>query len=224
MEQYSDEWFAARIGKVTASRICDVIAKTKSGPSASRGNYLAELVSERLTGKAADRFVSGPMQWGTDIEPMARDAYSQIMDVSVDDPGFVEHLKIPMSGASPDGLIGLSGLLEIKCPNTATHIQTLLSEVVPAKYIPQIQWQMACTGREWCDFVSFDPRLPAETSLFVRRVEKDAEYIKALEDAVRVFLAEVDDTLSRLAQRHLAPSLAGSASRPTPILALAAPS
>ena len=214
MEQYSDEWFAARIGKVTASRICDVIAKTKSGPSASRGNYLAELVSERLTGKAADRFISGPMQWGTDIEPLAREAYAQTMDVDVVDPGFVEHLKIPMSGASPDGFIGLSGLLEIKCPNTATHVQTLLSDAVPSKYIPQIQWQMACTGREWCDFVSFDPRLPEDTNLFVRRVERDVAYISELEHAVRAFLAEVDDTLSRLSQRCQIPPMTEAASLP----------
>ena len=158
MEQRSEEWFAARIGKVTASRVADVIAKTKTGYSTSRDNYMAQLICERMTGQKGESFTNAAMQWGTDQEPFARAAYELKMGVMVDETGLVDHPTIPMAGASPDGLVGEDGLVEIKCPNTATHIDTLLTQTVPAKYITQMQFQMACTGRQWCDFVSFDPK------------------------------------------------------------------
>ena len=198
IEQRSDEWFAARIGKVTASKVADVIAKTQSGFAASRANYMAQLVCERLTGQREEFFISGAMQHGTDTEPLARAAYESLKDVLVDEVGFVPHPTIEMAGASPDGLVGDDGLLEIKCPNTATHIETLLSQTVPSKYNTQMQFQMACTGRLWCDFVSFDNRLPEELQLFVKRVPRDDVFIKQTEDAIVKFLAELDDKINKL--------------------------
>ena len=147
IEQGSPEWFAQRLGKVTASRVADVIAKTKTGYSTSRDNYMAQLVVERMTNTQAESFTNAAMQWGTDQEPFARAAYEVAQNVMVEETGLVDHPTIPMAGASPDGLIGEDGLVEIKCPNTATHIDTLLTQTVPAKYITQMQFQMACTGR-----------------------------------------------------------------------------
>ena len=201
VEQGTPEWFAARLGNVTASRVADVIAKTKSGYSASRENYMAQLICERMTNTVAESFSSPAMQWGTETEPLARAAYESIADVLVDEVGYVQHPRIERAGASPDGLIGLFGLLEIKCPNTATHIDTLISEQVPTKYITQMQWQMVCTGRAWCDFVSFDPRLPNGLQVFVKRVEFDTEYAATLEIEVVKFLAELDTKISKLNER-----------------------
>src|SRR5690606_6597640 len=143
----------ARLGRVTASRIADVTAATRNGWGASRANYKAELVAERLTGQPAQRFISGAMQHGIDTEPDAILAYEFFTDQTVEPVGFVDHPTIAMSGASPDGLIGDDGLVEVKCPNTATHLDTLLGGAIPDKYLKQMQWQMACTGRQWCDFV-----------------------------------------------------------------------
>jgi len=198
MDQGTDEWFAIRIGKVTASRVADVIAKTKSGYSASRDNYMAQLVCERLTGQKGESFTNAAMQHGTETEPLARAAYEALRDVLVDEVGFVPHPSIIMAGASPDGLVGDNGLLEIKCPNTATHIETLLSETVPTKYYTQMQFQMACTEREWCDFVSFDNRLPQELQLFVKRVPRDSMYIRLMEEEIVQFIAELDDKINKL--------------------------
>ena len=201
VEQGTPEWFAARLGNVTASRVADVIAKTKSGYSASRENYMAQLICERMTGTVAESYSNAAMQWGTETEPLARAAYESIADVLVDEVGYVQHPRIERAGASPDGLVGLFGLLEIKCPNTATHIDTLITEQVPTKYITQMQWQMACTGRVWCDFVSFDSRLPDGLQLFVKRVERDAEYIAMLEQEVIKFLTELDEKIFKLNER-----------------------
>ena len=198
MDQGSEEWFTIRIGKVTASRVADVIAKTKTGYSASRDNYMAQLVCERLTGQKGESFSNAAMQHGTDTEPLARAAYEALQDVLVDEVGFVPHPTIEMAGASPDGLVGGDGLLEIKCPNTATHIETLLSQGVPGKYNTQMQFQMACTGRQWCDFVSFDNRLPAELQLFVKRVPRDEVFIRLIEAEIVQFLAELDDKINKL--------------------------
>lgn len=204
MEQHSAEWFAARVGRVTGSRVADLMAKTKSGYSASRSNYMAELICERLTGQRAEMFQSAAMQHGTDTEPQARAAYEFLTDNAVTETGFVLHPIIADFGASPDGLVGFDGLLEIKCPNTATHIDTLLTETVPAKYITQMQAQMACTGRAWCDFVSFDPRLPADLQLWVKRVNRDAVFIADMESEIHVFLGELDVKVSALRARYMA--------------------
>lgn len=198
IEQGTDEWFAARIGKDTASRVADVIAKTKTGYSSSRDNYMAQLICERLTNQKGESFTNAAMQHGTETEPLARAAYEALKDVLVDEVGFIPHPKILMAGASPDGLIGDNGLLEIKCPNTATHIDTLLSETVPGKYNTQMQFQMACTDREWCDFVSFDNRLPTELQLFVKRVPRDNVFIRLIEGEIVQFIAELDDKINKL--------------------------
>lgn len=198
VEQRTDEWFAARIGKVTASRVADVIAKTKTGYSATRDNYMAQLVCERLTGQKGESFTNAAMQHGTETEPLARLSYEVAQNVLVDEVGFVPHPSIEMAGASPDGLVNDDGLIEIKCPNTATHIETLLSQTVPGKYNTQMQFQMACTGRKWCDFVSFDNRLPHELQLFVKRVPRDDEFIKQMEAEIVQFLAELDDKINKL--------------------------
>ena len=198
IEQGTDEWFAARIGKVTASRVADVLAKTKTGYSATRDNYMAQLVCERLTGQKGDSFTNAAMQHGTDTEPLARAAYEALHDVLVDEVGFISHPSIFMAGASPDGLVGDDGLLEIKCPNTATHIETLLSQAVPGKYNTQMQFQMACTERSWCDFVSFDNRLPQDLQLFVKRVPRDNMYIRLMEEEIIKFLNELDIKIAQL--------------------------
>ena len=198
LTQGSEEWFAARVGKVTASRVADVIAKTKTGWGASRKNYAAELVAERLTGTPAQSYTNAAMQWGIDTEPQGRAAYEFITDSIVQEVGFIDHPDIPMTGASPDGYVGENGLAEIKCPNTATHIETLLNKAIPGKYITQMQWQLACTGKAWCDFVSFDPRMPEHLRLFVQRVHVDPDRIAELEQLVREFLAEVEETVLAL--------------------------
>lgn len=201
MDQRSDEWFKARLGKVTASRVADLMARTKTGYSASRANYMAELICERLTGSQAERFSSAAMQWGTDCEPHAKAAYAFLHDALVDDVGFVPHPSIPDFGASPDGMVGADGLIEIKCPNTATHIDTLLGDGIDGKYITQMQVQMACTGRQWCDFVSFDPRLPGDMQLFVQRVPRDNARIAEIEAEVTAFLGEIAKKIDALHSR-----------------------
>ena len=198
MEQGTIEWFASRCGKLTASRVADIIAKTKTGPSASRENYLAQIVCERMTGKPAESYSNAAMAWGTEQEPFARAAYESAKDVLVQEVGFVPHPNISEAGASPDGLVGLFGLVEIKCPNTATHIQTLLDQKVPEKYNTQMQWQMACTQRQWCDFVSFDPRMAEGLQLFIKRVELDPVYIANLEKEILNFLFDVEYKITQL--------------------------
>ena len=197
--QGSPEWFALRIGKVTASRIADVMAKLKGGGEATgANNYRAQLVCERLTGTAEETYTNGAMQRGIDLEPLARECYEFSRGVTVEQVGFVDHPTIPMSGASPDGLIDADGLVEIKCPNTATHIEYLLGGKPPAQYIPQMNWQMACTGRKWVDFVSYDPRLPEEMQLFVARLERDETAIKEMETAVVEFGKSIDKMIADL--------------------------
>lgn len=202
MEQRSPSWFEARRGKVTASRVADVVAKTKSGPSASRATYMAQLIAERLTGVQQDSYTNAAMDWGTLTEAEARIAYEFHANADVAEVGFVDHPTIAMSGASPDGLVGVNGLLELKCPNTATHIDTLLGRSVPDKYLVQMQWQLACTGREFCDFASYDPRLPDHMRLFVSRIERQDKRIAELEVEVAAFLAELEDKIKALEFRH----------------------
>lgn len=198
MQQRTDEWYQERLGKVTASRIADLTAKTKSGYGASRANYMAELISERLTGCTASNYTNAAMQWGIDHEPEARAMYSFIKDVEVIEIGFIPHPKIENSGASPDGHINDDGSNEIKCPNTATHIETLLSQKIPAKYIKQMQWQMACSGRKWCDFVSYDPRLPTNLQIWIKRINRDDKLINEIENEVKIFLSELESKIIQL--------------------------
>lgn len=191
-QQRTPEWYAARLGKVTASRIDAVMATGKGGgPSLTRAAYLADLLLERLTGQPADSYRSADMERGQEIEPLAVAAYEARRDVLVEPVSFVPHPTIPNSGASPDGLVDADGLVEIKCPKSHTHLATLKGATIDRGYRLQMQWQMACTGRAWCDFVSFDPRMPAHLQLHVTRVERDAELIAEVEAGVRQFLDEL---------------------------------
>ena len=206
IEQRTDEWFQQRLGKVTASRISDVIAKTKTGVSTSRQNYLVQLVSERLTGKKGDSFVNQAMLDGIERESAARELYMRTRGVSVTEVGFFDHPIIKNSGASPDGAVNAeeegkyAGLIEIKCPIETTHTNTLMSKSVPSKYIPQIQWQMASVSPnvKWCDFISYNPNFPDTMQLFVARVDRDDTYIGELEAEVIKFLDEVEQTIIKL--------------------------
>ena len=202
MEQRTEEWHLARAGKVTASRVADVIARTKTGYGASRASYMAELVIERITGQPTEKFTSSAMQWGTEKEPEALALYQVETGALVDQVGFVPHPKIEASGASPDGLIDADGLIEIKCPNSATHLDTLLLQKIPDRYQVQMLWQMACTGRAWCDFVSYDPRMPEHLRLFVQRFNRDEDRLKDIEDQVRIFIQEIDQKVADLNQLY----------------------
>lgn len=201
-EQGTDEWLSERAGKVTASRIADVMAKTKSGYGAARANYMADLIAERLTGVPKQGFTNAAMQWGTETEPQARAMYEFQTGESVVETGFVPHPTIPMTGASPDGLVGIEGLVEIKCPNTATHITTLRGGKIDRKYLLQMHWQMICIDRNWCDFVSFDPRLPDEMQMHIERVELDEDLASEITTEVTAFLAELDETVADLRERY----------------------
>ena len=198
IEQRSPDWFAARLGKVTASRVADVIAKTKTGYSASRENYMAQLVCERLTQTPTEGFTNAAMLHGIEQEPFARAAYETAKGVMVEEVGFIVHPEIDMSGASPDGFVGVNGLVEIKCPTLATTMETWLTQKVPQKYFTQIQFQLACTDRVFCDYVVFDPRMPKHLQLFVTRVERDEDYIAHIEDEIVQFLDEVDQKVKKL--------------------------
>lgn len=201
-EQGTAEWLQERCGRVTASRIADVMARTKTGWGASRANYAAQLIAERLTGCVRPSFTNAAMIHGTETEPEARRAYEFYVDRDVQQVGFIPHPTIEMAGASPDGLVGTDGLVEIKCPETATHIDTLLTGTIPDKYIKQMMFQIACTGRQWCDFASYDNRLPERMRLFVKRVERDEAAINEIEAAVTAFIAEIDDTVGKLLAKY----------------------
>lgn len=202
MIQGSDEWFAARLGNVTASRVADVMAKTKSGPAASRTNYMMELLCQRLTGRFEDGFTSSAMQRGTDLEPVARAHYERITETLVDEIGIIKHPAIDRFAASPDGLVGADGMLEIKCPNTAQHIKFLQTGTPDMRYRWQMTAQMECAGRNWCDFVSFDDRLPKELQFHSIRYKKDDDITADMNSAIQEFLAELE-TLE-LAMKELA--------------------
>lgn len=200
MDQRTPEWFAARLGKATASRIADVMAKTKVGYAASRENYLMELALERITNTQAPSFTNAAMQWGIDTEPAARAAYEAATGNFVTEVGMIDHPSIPMSGASPDGLVGDDGLIEIKCPESKQHLKNLSTRTPDSKYIFQMQWQMACTGRKWCDFVSYDPRFPHHLQLLIVRIERDKDWIAEIEKEVLFFLNEVTEMVERISK------------------------
>lgn len=194
--QGSQEWLQARYGNASASRIADVIAKTKSGYSASRENYLTQLVLERF-GVFEESYTNAAMEWGTEQEPFARMEYEAVNGSIVKEVGYILHPTIKHAGASPDGVVG-DGLLEIKCPITKTHFEYLMDGKPPSKYIPQMAWQMACTGAKWVDFVSYDPRAPKGLHYFQVKYNRDDEYISMLEDEVEKFLKEVNERFDKL--------------------------
>ena len=198
--QGSGEWQEIRCGKVTASKITDIMAKSKSSgkPLAGRATYMGQLIAERLTSVKSDGFSNAAMQWGIETEPQAIAAYEFLNDVEVGRIAFADHKTIKFSGASPDGLVDDKGLIEIKCPNTATHIGYLISQKIPKKYVDQMQWQMACLDKKWCDFMSFDPRMPEHLNKLITRVNRDDKYIQEMETEVIKFNSEIDEKLKTL--------------------------
>lgn len=213
-DQGSSVWHQARLGCVTASRIAEVVARTKSGYGAARQTYMRQLLAERLTGLVAEVYINAAMRWGTDMEPDAVAVYEEATGVVTELVGFLSHPAIAYAGASPDRLVGDEGLLEVKCPASATHIDTLLSGEVPERYVLQMQWQMACSGRAWCDFVSFDPRMPEDYAFFVTRVRRDEECIAWLEDETRRFIGEIEQRLDDLEMRSGALAISPFAAAP----------
>lgn len=192
IEQGTPEWHQLRAGKVTASRVADILAQTRTGPSASRQNYLIELALQRSTGTIEPSYTNAAMEWGTQTEPQARVAYEVETGNFVDQVAFIDHPTIANFGCSPDGLIGNDGLIEIKCPNSATHWEYFKAKKPPQKYVTQIQTQLCVTGRKWCDFVSFDPRMPSRSQLLIVRVDRDEAFIAEIEEKVKQFLSEVE--------------------------------
>jgi putative phage-type endonuclease len=202
--QRSEEWYSARLGKLTASRLGDALDQLKNGnDGAKRQQYRLDLIAERLTGLRNEFFENNAMRWGTETEPYARSAYEAVTGVLVQEVGFIDHPTIEWAGASPDGLVN-DGLLEIKCPTTTKHIQYLLANEVPEQYKPQMCWQMLCTGRAWCDFVSYDPRLPEELQIFIKRFEPTTEELQTIQQKAIDFLKTVDEVVLKLEQIGIA--------------------
>ena len=198
IRQGSDDWHSARLGRVTASRVADLMATTRSGPAASRTNYMMELLCQRLTGNREEGYINAAMQRGTDLEPFARIAYEANESCDVTEVGFVLHPTIEHFGCSPDGFVGDDGLIEIKCPNTAQHVEFLRTGKPDGKYIKQMMAQMSCTDRLWCDFVSYDDRMPEPLQYKRVRVERDDKFIAAMESEIIVFLGELDQIVSEM--------------------------
>lgn len=199
VEPNSPEWLVARTGLATASRMGDVMSKGRGDKeSSARASYKLELLTEILTGRATEHYVTAAMQFGIENEPLARTAYELERGVEVERVGLVLHPRIPRSAASPDGLVGKHGLVEFKVPNTTTHLEYLMNGEVPERYKEQMLWQMACAGRKWCDFVSYDPRLPDEFGLFIVRFQRDEKAIAEMESEVEKFIAELDGMAKKL--------------------------
>ena len=202
VQQGSEAWHQLRLGKVTASRVADLLAKTKTGPSASRGNYLIELALQRVTKTIEESYTNAAMEWGTQTEPQARVAYEVKTGNFVDQVAFIDHPTIAGFGCSPDGIVASDGLIEIKCPNSATHWSYIKANEPPNKYFIQMQAQMSVTGAKWCDFVSFDPRMPERSQLLVVRVMRDPEYIVYMEAEISTFLKEVEKEVQLMEKRN----------------------
>lgn len=193
VEQGTEEWHKARLGKVTASSLYKVLAKTKNGYGIDRQNYLLQLILERVRQEKTDSYTSADMLWGIEQEPFARAAYEAAKEVMVEEVGFIQHPTIEMAGASPDGVVAPNGIIEIKCPSSKTALECWLSNsLVDKKHFAQVQWTMCCTNSQWCDYIVFDPRLPKDAQLFIHRVERDDEWIKQAEKEVIKFLEEVE--------------------------------
>ena len=183
--------------------MADITAKLRNGaPGASRATLMGVKIVERLTGEPGPNFVSTSMQWGIDNEPLAIAAYQFENMTRVERVGFIDHPKIAFAGASPDGLVEAAGLVEVKCPDSMRHVECLLGAPIPERYGLQMQWQMACTGKLWCDYVSFDPRLPPPMRLRIKRMQRHDGTIKALEHEVAMFVAEVDSRVDQLRKAY----------------------
>ena len=202
IKQGSEEWFAQRLGHVTASRMSDVLAKGKAGEAVTRQKYRMQIIAERVSGRVAESFTSAAMEWGVEQEKVARIRYEADTGYFVDEAEFYNHPTIKWLGASPDGVIsGVNALIEIKCPNTQTHLGYRLDNKPPAAYVNQMQCQMWVTGAEWCDFVSYDPRVPEHLQLFISRLQRDNDLIAKMEIETIKFLGEVDDAINQLEKK-----------------------
>lgn len=200
--QGSEAWLLQRAGHCTASRFKDVLARIKNGEAAIRRNYRTQLVTERLTGRPCESYTNAAMEWGTNTEPFAREAYEAITGAWVDPAPFMPHPEIKWVGASPDGLIGDDGMIEIKCPYQSTvHVEALQSGM-PAEHIAQVQGNLWVNGRRYCDFICFDPRMPEHLRIYVQRIERDPVFIENLAAEVCNFLAECDAAYLKLMERH----------------------
>lgn len=199
------EFRQARAGSIGASDVPDLVRRTNSGWSATRAKLMALKVLELMTGFALPTYQSKAMADGIEKQPLATAAYAFVYDVTVEQPrapGLVPHPLIHGAHASPDGLVGARGLVEVKCPEHAAHLDTLLSEKITRDYRVQIQWQLACTGRDWCDYVSWHPDFPAPMQLWVQRVERDPLMMDELERDVRAFIAEAQAKVAELKRRY----------------------
>lgn len=202
--QGTPEWLASRAGRVTASKVSDALAKTQKGESAVRVKYLEQIAAEIITGKPqGSSFTNAAMQTGTEREPVARSMYESIYGMMVEEVGLVLHPTIERGAASPDGLVGTSGCIEIKCPMATTHMNYWADGVAPANYMNQMQWVMACTGRDWCDFISYHPDFDEETQLFVVRVPRDEKRIAEMEEGVLKFLDEAGQIVKKFNSRRV---------------------
>lgn len=202
LEQGTEAWLLARCGSLGASSLGDALARTKSGWGASRANVLARLAIERITGTPQDTYQNQAMRDGIEREPAARAAYQFERGVLVKQVGLIKHPTIAGTHASPDGLVGDDGMVEIKAPSAATHLETLLGAPIPQKYKYQCAWQMGCKGRKWVDFTSYHPDFPEPMQLHITRIHRDDGLISQLETEVRIFLAELDAKLAALTSRY----------------------
>ena len=201
IEQGSDEWKQARLGHVTASNIAEVMSKGKGNAEAvGRYKYKVRLVAERLTMTAGESYANAAMQWGIEQEQFACIEYEAATNQFVDKVGFVLHPEIEWVGVSPDRFVGHEGLIEVKCPNTTTHLDYLFENKVPSEYYKQIQCQLWVTGRQWCDFISYDPRLPKRNQLLIVRTERDEKLIAEMKTETEKFLAEVQNLIMKLGE------------------------
>lgn len=216
-QQKTAEWLTLRSGRISASRLGDVIAKPKRGTEelARRRDYRMELLCERLTGRAAEHYVSRDMDHGVENEPYARAAYEISESVMVDEIGMAIHPTMDFASASPDGLVGDDGCIEIKCPRTATHLEWKMAGVVPEEHIPQMMWVMACCERKWADFISFDPRLPQRLRFFLARLHRDEKRIAEMEYEVMQFNSEVEEMCRKLGGPVWTPQLPKARSEET---------
>ncbi|QEE11715.1 YqaJ viral recombinase family protein [Bartonella krasnovii] len=202
MEQRTAEWFQARLGKVTASNVYNVLSKTAKGmPTSKYEDYKIKLMTERLTEEISQSYITPAMQWGIDYEEDPLREYAFIYDTEVTRCGFIQHPTIQMAGASPDGLIGEDGLIEIKCPQSSNHLRFFIDGNIKSEYYAQMQFQMACTGRKWCDFMSYNPNFVGKSTglrMKIKRINRDEEQIEQINQAVEIFLAEIDQEMQKI--------------------------
>ncbi|EJF82923.1 lambda exonuclease family protein [Candidatus Bartonella washoeensis] len=202
MEQRTAEWFQARLGKVTASNVYNVLNKTAKGlPTSKYEDYKMKLITERLTGEISQSYTTPAMQWGIEHEEDALKEYEFIYDTNVTRCGFVQHPKMEMAGASPDGLIGEDGLIEVKCPQSTSHLRFFMYDEIKPEYIAQMQFQMACTGRKWCHFMSYNPQFVGRSTglrMKIKRIFRDEKHIEEINKAVESFLAEIEQDMKQI--------------------------